>query len=299
MIEISLAAPAPAFGCFERPALVGTNQLPGFFSRIDDDDLHVQVILGTPPDGYVVVSGDYLQFDIRAEYAPASTYAFGIDLKFLGGPYLSDRDTEDTNGNKAANEDRSPFLGTWYHADVSIEAFVGMTLDKLIAVNDTDDPGESRFALRGIFITNGDTVQKRLFDGAVTGQPASAEGISYASPTPTSVNVSMQDDAGAPRDPGIPRYVDSGTSASITSTDLLVVNRSSSGTMTFNLPDAGTLPLSKVYIFRNDSPANNLIINPFSTQTINGSLTKTLTPGQFAEIARVAGPPAWLQIGGA
>ena len=296
-IDIYLDAPARNFCAFERPAVVGGNQVPTYFSRLDDSDLHGQIILGTYPDGYVVMSGDYLQFDIRAEYAPAATYKFGVDLKFLGGPYLSDRDTLDTNGNKSADEDRSPFFDEWYHADVSLESFVGMTLDKLIAFNDTDDPGEYRFALRGIFLTNGDTVQKVLFDGAQTGYLTPTEGISYASPTPISINVSVLDDGG-PINYGIPREVLTGTSESISADDLIVINRSTTGNMTFNLVDAGTIPLGKPYIFINAHASNTLTINPFSTQTIDpGALTElVLAAGEFCEIVRILGP-GWGRIG--
>jgi hypothetical protein len=63
-----------------------------------------------------------------------------------------------------------------------------------------------------------------------------------------------------------------------------------SGAITANLPSAVVNPVE--YCFRNVG-ANNLVIDPSSTQTINGSSTITLTNGQSARIQAVYNGSAW------
>jgi hypothetical protein len=73
-----------------------------------------------------------------------------------------------------------------------------------------------------------------------------------------------------------------------------------SGNVTAALPDANTFPMGWAYTFKRiDSSANTITIDPYSTQTIDGASTKTLTTQwEWLTIAVRAGAVnTWYVIG--
>ena len=296
-ITVALDQPAAGFLCAEKPQYIGgaRSSIPA----IDDfDDCFDQVMIGTHPDGHVVTSGDYLQYQIYPVSTISGTLRGGIDLKFVGGPYLSDRPETDTQGRDAALHDWAPNIGTWKQVTQSLEPFVGMTVDQLIFHVEEDDAGGYVFRYKQIVITNGEEVVKQFFVGQATGLPNEAPAV-FRSNIESSTLI-LASEGGGGTIPGSPTIVSSGTSYAVAASETVIINLSSAGTMTFNLPDVTLLPVGKYYIFTNAHASNNLIIDPFSTQTIltsgGAQSTITLTPGQSLEI--IKNGSAWAKIGG-
>lgn len=278
-ITLTNDLPGEAYGSFERPLFVGEITTGGFRNESDFGDCFMQVLIGSHPDGYVIKSGDYLQLDIRAAFSAAGTFRFGLDMKMVAGPWLSDLPTLDVNGLDVAAGDRSAYEDSWYHIQASLEPLVGYAVDRIAAYSEEDAAGSYRFDLREIVITNGASVDKVFFDGLETGLPTEAVGL-YVSGLGFSHTLALLLDDPGPNY-GI-RFVTSGSSDSIQPEDITVVCSSSSN-MTFNLPNATTLPVGKVYFFK-QMVAHNLVIDPFSTQLIDGSSTLTLTQYQTVEV---------------
>ena len=291
-ISVTMTLPAEAVCCFERPKYIGGTRSQVIVMS-DFDDCFDQIIIGTHPDGYVVQSGDYLQFQIFPEASAAATFRSGIDFKFIAGPYLSDDLTLDVNGVSVADGDRSPYLGQWRQITASLEAFVGLTLDQIIVHFEEDAQDLYVLRFRQIVITNAGAVTKQIYVGQSSGLPSNVAGIFLTNAESHLVN--NLEEVGQTY--GEPVVVSSGTSYSVSAYEQVVINNSGAGAMTFNLPDAGLLPTGKWYIFTNAHATNNLTIDPFSTQTIDGSTTKVLTPGQSTEIIKYSST-AWLHLGG-
>lgn len=284
---------AEAICCFERPSYIGGTRSSQPHIMSDFGDLHEQVIIGTHPDGYIVGTGDYLRFEIYPEVSAAATFRTGVDLKFIAGPYLSDGPTLDEAGLAAAIGDRAPRMSQWTQVAISLEPFVGLTLDQFIVHFEDDTAGAYILRLRQVLIQNGNDVVKEFWVGASSGLLAEIPGIYLSNPESSLVNLLIDTDVVY----GDVITVSTGTSYSVSADSIVVINTSTTGNMTFNLPDAGLLPNGKFYVFKNNHASNTLTIDPFSSQTIDGATTKVLTTQyQVLEIVRVSST-TWAQVG--
>jgi hypothetical protein len=64
------------------------------------------------------------------------------------------------------------------------------------------------------------------------------------------------------------------------------------GSRVLNLPDLATVPVGQTYIIMKDGSAHSITLDPFSSQTVNGSATYVLS-GSHATINLVATPTEW------
>jgi hypothetical protein len=64
------------------------------------------------------------------------------------------------------------------------------------------------------------------------------------------------------------------------------------GNRTLNLPDIATVPVGQTYIIKKDGSGHSITLDPFSSQTVNGSATYTLS-GSHGTISLIATPTEW------
>jgi hypothetical protein len=64
------------------------------------------------------------------------------------------------------------------------------------------------------------------------------------------------------------------------------------GNRTLNLPDIATVPVGQTYIIMKDGSGHSITLDPFSSQTVNGSATYTLS-GSHRTINLIATPTEW------
>jgi hypothetical protein len=64
------------------------------------------------------------------------------------------------------------------------------------------------------------------------------------------------------------------------------------GNRTLNLPDIATVPVGQTYIIMKDGSGHSITLDPFSSQTVNGSATYTLS-GSHGTISLIATPTEW------
>jgi len=82
------------------------------------------------------------------------------------------------------------------------------------------------------------------------------------------------------------------TSGAVTSSDYLIIADATAGTITMTLPQASLVP-GRIYAFKRiNSGANTVIIDGYASETIDGSLTHTLTP-QWNSLTIMTNGVAW------
>jgi len=64
------------------------------------------------------------------------------------------------------------------------------------------------------------------------------------------------------------------------------------GSRVLNLPDLATVPVGQTYIIMKDGSAHSITLDPFSSQTVNGSATYVLS-GSHGTINLIATPTEW------
>ena len=88
------------------------------------------------------------------------------------------------------------------------------------------------------------------------------------------------------------RRIDNTNHTIIANQDHFIEFHNLSGSRTLNLPDLATVPVGQTYIVMKDGSGNTITLDPFSSQTINGSATYSLT-GSHASISVIATSTEW------
>lgn len=88
------------------------------------------------------------------------------------------------------------------------------------------------------------------------------------------------------------RRIDNINHTIIPSQDHFIEFHNLSGNRVLNLPDLGAVPVGQTYIVMKDGSGHSITLDPFGSQTVNGSGTYVLS-GSHASIHLVATPTEW------
>lgn len=91
------------------------------------------------------------------------------------------------------------------------------------------------------------------------------------------------------------RVVSKTTSYTVTAEDDVILADASGGAITLNLPTAAGIEGVQKTVVKTDAVAN-VVIDGYSTETINGSTTKTLT-SQYEKVTIISNGTNWIIIG--
>lgn len=84
-------------------------------------------------------------------------------------------------------------------------------------------------------------------------------------------------------------------STSIVSSDFAIIANSTAGAITVSLPPAATSNGRVFFVKRVNAGANNVTVDPFGSETIDGAATHVLT-AQWARVEFVSNGTAWFII---
>jgi hypothetical protein len=85
------------------------------------------------------------------------------------------------------------------------------------------------------------------------------------------------------------------TSGNVVSGDYLLLCNSTAGAVTITLPPAALVP-GRIYVFKRiNAGANNVVVDGFGSETIDGALTNTLS-SQWAGVTVMSNGTAWFII---
>ena len=84
-------------------------------------------------------------------------------------------------------------------------------------------------------------------------------------------------------------------STAIISTDFAIIANSTSGAITVSLPPAATATGRIFFVKRVNAGANNVTVDPFGAETIDGAATHVLT-AQWARVEFISNGTAWFLI---
>jgi hypothetical protein len=166
------------------------------FNMVTDANSYIYIDL-TGVSNYVVVSGDYLYYDIHN--LTIDNQKCGIDLKCTDGNRLIDYSQTDQNGVSADPRTTSPYLnGGWYSRKIALPSgMIGKTIEKYWLVCEKEATATYKTEFRNIYIGDEDgLVRKSIvidsFDDSISvdlKNPSECSG-SVAETTKT-VNVSI------------------------------------------------------------------------------------------------------------
>lgn len=324
-VVINIPAPGSGIACCERPGHIGRG--PGQFD--DFTDCWQQRRL-EDNWGYIVAPGDTLEFDIKIPLPltgpvgggplDGTTYTdetdlsvarpVGIDLKFIGGPYLSDYNVLDFNGLAVADGDRKDTaLNQWYHVAAYLTPFIGLHLRAAMLTSEVDAVDRRTVVYyQRVVITNGGVIVATFWNGGPTPELVTASNFWLTGGSPYSINIL---DVGIEGDIQVFGFLgaDEGLGGQlrmpqraviVAGTDTVTLEDSTiignaSGTITEALPTAVGMANGHRYFFKNMHATGTMVIDPFSTQTIDGASTLTLST-QYSKVTIESYNGNWINV---
>lgn len=364
MVTITVTYGATGTACFNRPQLIGNTNygswLPSITGSEQDFDDNWGSFRFSPrfgstfngdPDGYIVQPGDQLEFDILiptpetgdnpgdsnsstgsdgagtpwTDDTSRTTAMMGVDLKFLGGPWLSDIPAIDKASHiEIGFGDKLPVAdGAWYHmvCDVGIDTFIGgvykqglafFTLDRFeLCINEL---AVHRYVMmvKNVFITNGGSPVHTIFAGFANTNYQNAVGAShnggygdyrvdFGFPQGVGVfgdlnvdGIITADELGGPYTS--PGRIITATTATVVTSDSTVYGNATSANQTLTLFAANAVTAGRRISFINIHATHTLTISRGGSDTVNG----TTTVGPFSQYAGVTlesdGISAWFTV---
>jgi len=88
------------------------------------------------------------------------------------------------------------------------------------------------------------------------------------------------------------RRIDNTNYTIVVNQDHFIEFHNLTGNRTLNLPDLATVLVGQTYIIMKDGSGHSITLDPFSSQTVNGSATYVLS-GSHATINLIATPTEW------
>ena len=126
---------------------------------------------------YVIVSGDYLEYDVYCETSsPVCDAGTELDFTNSNGRSLGLVDQNSISNNFGGTSEAQYASGKWYHRKVNLTPAIGKTMSAFDLVEESDTPGNYISYYRNIGITNGGNVQSTIYQN---GAPSISQ-INYA-----------------------------------------------------------------------------------------------------------------------